>query len=259
MISLAIPVFKKPSFEQEILSVLYIPDVQGRLQIIVKVAEALLEGSGDPTAALCCTECLLSCSIESCCQLGTTGTLSQSSFCRGEVWYDSQDKSRIDVCMPDAHPDAFLLILRQVHFYFVSNSLTHANVSSSARAHSYKICALCPSPQQHSVLKINLPIFSSSPSSPRGWDCWGLTGTLLRRQSANMPCLWDLLTQGCTDAGGKQGNKWHQQQQKPSPRKVRFITVLLLDSLTLSALMAPFSKTIHTEESVETATSVAFA
>lgn len=168
MISLAIPVFKKPSFEQEILSVLYIPDVQGRLQIIVKVAEALLEGSGDPTAALCCTECLLSCSIESCCQLGTTGTLSQSSFCRGEVWYDSQDKSRIDVCMPDAHPDAFLLILRQVHFYFVSNSLTHANVSSSARAHSYKICALCPSPQQHSVLKINLPIFSSSPSSPRG-------------------------------------------------------------------------------------------
>lgn len=76
MISLAIPVFKKPSFEQEILSVLYIPDVQGRLQIIVKVAEALLEGSGDPTAALCYTECLLSCSIESCCQLGTTGTLS---------------------------------------------------------------------------------------------------------------------------------------------------------------------------------------
>lgn len=64
MISLAIPVFKKPSLEQEILSVLYIPDVQGRLQIIVKVAEALLEGLGDPTAALCCTECLLSCSIE---------------------------------------------------------------------------------------------------------------------------------------------------------------------------------------------------
>lgn len=31
--------FKKPSFEQEILSVLYIPDIQGRLQVIVEVAE----------------------------------------------------------------------------------------------------------------------------------------------------------------------------------------------------------------------------
>lgn len=80
-----------------------------------------------------------------------------------------------------------------------------------------------------------------------------------QEQSANLPCLWDLLTQGCTDAGGKEGNKLEQQQQKPSPGKVRFITVLLLDSLTLSALMAPFSKTIHTEESAETATSVAFA
>lgn len=39
MISLAIPMLKKPSFEQEILSVLYIPDIQGRLQVIVNVAE----------------------------------------------------------------------------------------------------------------------------------------------------------------------------------------------------------------------------
>lgn len=78
MISLAIPMFKKPSFEQEILSVLYTPDIQGRLQIIVKVAEKNVSpgGLGGPTAALCCSECLLCCSIELWCKLGTTGTLS---------------------------------------------------------------------------------------------------------------------------------------------------------------------------------------
>lgn len=50
MISLDIPMFKKPSSEQEILSVLYIPDIQGRLQIIVKFAKnnVTLGGLGGP-------------------------------------------------------------------------------------------------------------------------------------------------------------------------------------------------------------------
>lgn len=148
--------FKKPSFEQEILSVLYIPDIQGRPWIVVKVAEKnlTLGGLRGPYCSLYCSTCLLCCSIKFWCQLGTTGTLSWRFLLQrwSVVWF--QVKSRIDVCMPDTHPDAFCLILRQVHFSFVCSCLTHPNVSSSTTAHSYKICDLCTSPQQHSVLKI---------------------------------------------------------------------------------------------------------
>lgn len=58
-----------------------------------------------------------------------------------------------------------------------------------------------------------------------------------------MPCLWDLLTQGCTGTRGKQGNKLEQDehpehQQKPSPRKVRFKSVTAQFFYFLTALMA---------------------
>lgn len=133
--------FKKPSFEQEILSVLYIPDIQGRPWIVVKVAEKnlTLGRLRGPYCSLYCSTCLLCCSIKFWCQLGTTGTLSWRFLLQrwSVLWF--QVKSRIDVCMPDTHPDAFCLILRQVHFSFVCSCLTHPN--------------MCPLPQLLTLTK----------------------------------------------------------------------------------------------------------
>lgn len=97
MISLAIPMFKKPSFEQEILSVLYTPDIQGRLQIIVKVAEknVTLGGLGGPYCSFVLQRVFAVLQHPILVQAGHYRNSAISSICRGEVWYDSKSKPEL--------------------------------------------------------------------------------------------------------------------------------------------------------------------
>lgn len=104
----------------------------------------------------------------------------------GVLWV--QVKSRIDVCVPDTHPDAFCLILRQVHFYLIPNSLL---MQTCVLFHNcsvlHNLWPVCFSPAALCA-KEHLP-FSPPQPAPLCWDSLGTAWlldlqTLLRRHFA---------------------------------------------------------------------------